>query len=489
MPKKHLLIVVAALSALLMSSCSFLDDKGDSGSVSFTIDKATAQKLLEGSRAAANHARIADADLEGLSMDVYLKGDYSQSKTIEPTTGATVTFENLRQASKVYVQADVYFKEPGNNQKILMYTGSSDTIRVNPGQNKVTVNLKGFYYVWFDANGGEGDFEELRILSGSKATKPAADPVREGTEDIAYVFTGWYTSADGDQTLSEKPFDFSTPIKKETVLYAGWVEKRIYTVTYDANNGTAGAFDTQRVICDETTTAPETNPTKEFTETESYEFAGWFTSPDAETPFDFENTAITEDIILYAHWTVKKVYIVTYNAQNGSSKDFDRQLVMENKSTEAPETNPAKESTETEAYEFAGWFTSADGGTLFDFENTKITENLTLYAHWTTRIAAGWDISIDDDDVKPYYTAITVTEKTEGSNVIFTAPEGLTTYTWKVDGFAADPATGVSYGTTNQFVLDLNEYRPGVYNVTLLATKGSGESKQYFSYTTQVKKE
>ena len=103
MPKKHLLIVVAALSALLMSSCSFLDDKGDSGSVSFTIDKATAQKLLEGSRAAANHARLADADLEGLSMDVYLKGDYSQSKSIEPKTGANVTFENLRMGSKVYV--------------------------------------------------------------------------------------------------------------------------------------------------------------------------------------------------------------------------------------------------------------------------------------------------------------------------------------------------------------------------------------------------
>ena len=47
-----------------------------------------------------------------------------------------------------------------------------------------------------------------------------------------------------------------------------------------------------------------------------------------------------------------------------SSTAFARQLVMENKSTEAPETNPAKESTDTEAYEFAGWFTSADGGTL-----------------------------------------------------------------------------------------------------------------------------
>ena len=487
MPKKHLLIVVAALSALLMSSCSFLDDKGDSGSVSFTIDKATAQKLLEGSRSAANHARVADADLEGLSMDVYLKGDYSQSKSIEPKTGANVTFENLRMGSKVYVQADVYFKEPHNDEKMLVYTGSSDTIRVNPGQNKVTVNLKGFYYVWFDANGGEGDFEELHILSGSKATKPATDPVREGTEDIAYVFSGWYTSADGGQTLSAQPFDFSTPIKKETVLYAGWVEKRIYTVTYDANNGTGETFDTQRVICDETTTAPETNPTKEFTETESYEFAGWFTSPDAEKPFDFENTAITEDIILYAHWTVKHRYLVTYNAQNGSSTAFATQRVEESKTTVAPESIPAKESTGTEAYEFAGWFTSADGGILFDFENTKITENLTLYAHWTTRIAAGWDISLDDDETS--YTAITVSEVKEGNNITFTAPEDLTTYSWHVDGFVEDPATGSPYGTTNQFVLDLNEYRPGVYNVTLLATKGSGESKQYFSYTTQVKKE
>jgi hypothetical protein len=132
-----------------MSSCSFLDGTSESGSVSFTIDKATAQKLLESSRSAANHARVADADLEGLSMDVYLKGDYSQSQTIEAKTGASVSFENLRKGSKVYVQADVYINEPHENQKMLIYTGSSDTIRVNPGQNKVTVNLKGFYYVWF----------------------------------------------------------------------------------------------------------------------------------------------------------------------------------------------------------------------------------------------------------------------------------------------------------------------------------------------------
>ena len=43
----------------------------------------------------------------------------------------------------------------------------------------------------------------------------------------------------------------------------------------------------------------------------------------------------------------------------------------------SPTTNPTKEG-----YTFAGWFTESSGGSQWNF-STAVTENMTLYAHWT----------------------------------------------------------------------------------------------------------
>ena len=56
-------------------------------------------------------------------------------------------------------------------------------------------------------------------------------------------------------------------------------------------------------------------------------------------------------------------------------------------STVTKPADPTKDSTETTSYSFAGWYTSADGGTTlsdtaFDF-NTAITADTVLYAKWT----------------------------------------------------------------------------------------------------------
>lgn len=66
------------------------------------------------------------------------------------------------------------------------------------------------------------------------------------------------------------------------------------TVAFDAQNGTTP--ETYNVIEGDTVAKPVTNPEKP-----GYVFDGWYREKDAESPFDFES-AITENITLYAHW-------------------------------------------------------------------------------------------------------------------------------------------------------------------------------------------
>ena len=73
------------------------------------------------------------------------------------------------------------------------------------------------------------------------------------------------------------------------------------TVTFDFDNGTKA--ENKQVKNDEKVPKPETDPTKD-----GYIFAGWYTKKDgnwAEKPFDFINTPITDNMILYARWGVE----------------------------------------------------------------------------------------------------------------------------------------------------------------------------------------
>ena len=58
--------------------------------------------------------------------------------------------------------------------------------------------------------------EDVEVYVNDTITKPEADPVLEG-----YKFLGWYLEN------SETPFDFSSPITEEIILYAHWEAHQI----------------------------------------------------------------------------------------------------------------------------------------------------------------------------------------------------------------------------------------------------------------------
>ena len=111
------------------------------------------------------------------------------------------------------------------------------------------------------------------------------------------------------------------------------------------------------------------NPTKT-----GYTFAGWYSDADLTTAYDFE-TAVTDDVTIYAKWTINK-YNVTF--KDGDTTLSEAEVEYGGK-VEQP-ANPTKSG-----YNFAGWFADAEFTVAFDFESSTVTDNLTIYAKFTAK--------------------------------------------------------------------------------------------------------
>lgn len=111
-------------------------------------------------------------------------------------------------------------------------------------------------------------------------------------------FIGWISDF---SSTPQKTFTIHSGSAQNITLTAVWAndsdggfeEKDVYSVTFSSNGGTSVA--TQYVVSGEKATAPA-DPTWE-----GAAFAGWYTDAECTKAFDF-NTAITEDMILYAKW-------------------------------------------------------------------------------------------------------------------------------------------------------------------------------------------
>ena len=236
---------------------------------------------------------------------------------------------------------------------------TSDNTNYAVGKNAAGQLLLGTpVTVTFNADGGSAVASQT-IASGSVITKPA-DPTRDN-----YTFGGWYT--DSDLTSA---FDFNTAVTSDTTLYAKWT-LNTYTVTFDANGGSAVA--SQTIDSGGTVTKPA-DPTKDH-----YTFGGWYTDSDLTSAFDF-TAAVTADTTLYAKWALN-TYTVTFDA-NGGTGIMAKQTASYNVAAELT-ANAFTRADDT----FAGWNTSADGtGTPYaDGASITLTGDLTLYAQWTDK--------------------------------------------------------------------------------------------------------
>ncbi len=289
--------------------------------------------------------------------------------------------------------------------------------------------------VYFNANGGSTVLEIEDIISGSIINKPK-DPVKEG-----YTFLGWYKDDNGEL---KEAFDFEKEtITKSLTLYAKW-EAQTYTITFISNGGTA--IDHQIVAFRECATRPVSPEKKGYVfagwykdeelqhefdfvntmivkdyclyarwEEESseentfivyfnskdgsyvpnlynvlfgskikkpsdpvrigYTFLGWYkdTQGALTEEFNFEEDTITANTTLYARWERNK-YTLSFVSNGGTQ--------VEEQMVNAMDYAVRPVSPKREGYIFIGWYSDAELKHEFDFVNTTILKDYTLYAKW-----------------------------------------------------------------------------------------------------------
>ena len=182
-----------------------------------------------------------------------------------------------------------------------------------------------------------------------------ADPEKAG-----YTFLGWTFEG---QTAPTKNVSVVVGTTGDKAYTANW-QANTYTVTFDANGGTASTTSKDVTF--------DTNLTMPTPERTGYTFAGWFVGSKQYTTGTWKTDS---DVTLVAKWTANS-YKATYNANGGSVSSSNKNYTYDANYT-------LLEPTRT-GYEFLGWYKD---GTLVPSTGTwKFDTNISLVAEWKARV-------------------------------------------------------------------------------------------------------
>ena len=134
MKKKFFALVIFAFS-LFCYSCSFLGDcEQNSGKVSFFFSGELASKMKNASSRTASNDEVGG----GLFLDVALKGGFLAQQTAPLLdNGSSISFEEIPEGVSVFAEASAY--EKVGDEKNILYTGKSESVIINEGENIISL--------------------------------------------------------------------------------------------------------------------------------------------------------------------------------------------------------------------------------------------------------------------------------------------------------------------------------------------------------------
>ena len=246
--------------------------------------------------------------------------------------------------------------------------------------------VPGEYVVTFFYRDNITNPKVVYVSENDPVTKPT-DPERTG-----YLFTGWVTEKD-------LFWDFNIGITRDLFLYAGWENRNgsDWGVIFVYNDGVTARH---RIDVADGAKVPEpADPIRD-----GFDFKGWYSDFELTTKWDF-NTAVHDDIFLYAKWYFDDSdtkYFVTFVLNDGTDKSFTEFVPFG-----TPVAEPAKPVRD--GYSFTGWYDEL--GEFWNFTN-PVNRNLFLRAEWKVRESGTFTVVfVYNDNVRDPLT-ISVLENT-----------------------------------------------------------------------------
>jgi len=256
--------------------------------------------------------------------------------------------------------------------------GDSYTFDIERRRDRESVWITGFVesmvarwikgVISFDANGGTLLQTEITVHPNmSQITLPV--PTRDG-----YVFNGWYSSVSDGERYGDGGYRYT--FSGSLTMYAQWTE--LFVITFDANGGLVSPVSLTEISGTEITLP---TPTRS-----GYVFNGWYSSASERERYGDggDSYTVSGSLTMYAQWT--EGVVITFDANGGS--------VSTTYLTVLPGTEITLPTSTRSTWEFAGWYSSTSGGTLYGGRGDSYIadSSLTMYAQWTPSIIGAWGI-------------------------------------------------------------------------------------------------
>ncbi len=201
------------------------------------------------------------------------------------------------------------------------------------------------------------------------------------TRDLAFTAEGVTISspdmnAPGSKTVTVEYDGF-------TASYMITVETKKYNISLNLNYDGAPAAQTAAVEAGAAAARPS-DPVRE-----GYRFLGWFSDAAATQEFDF-SAVLQADAAAFAAWAEVNSVVFDLNYEGAPAPAA---LLVDTGSAVQEAQAPA---ALREGYEFAKWHVDPEADAPYDF-SAPVSENLTLFAHWTELRAGSALINVTFD--------------------------------------------------------------------------------------------